>query len=49
MIIAIKCWIENTDVVNGLFLILKMSDVTCQLKLKIYIYSEYQNKLLNLT
>ena len=33
-----KCWMENTDVVNGLFLILKISDVTCQLKLKIYIY-----------
>jgi hypothetical protein len=32
MVIAVKCWIENADVANGLFLILKMSDVACQLK-----------------
>ena len=34
MIIAVKCWMKNTDLANSLFLILKMSDMACQLKLK---------------
>ena len=25
-----KCWMENTDVANGLLLILKMYDMSCQ-------------------
>ena len=37
-----KCWMENTDVVNGLFLILKISDVTCQHN---FILKKYQLKL----
>ena len=32
MIFAIKYWMENANVTNGLFLILKISDVACQLK-----------------
>ena len=32
MVIVNKCWMENVDVSNGLFLILKIFDVTCQLK-----------------
>jgi hypothetical protein len=28
MVLAVKCWMENTDVANDLFLILKKSDVT---------------------
>ena len=32
MVFAVKYWMENADVANGLFLILKIYDVTCQLK-----------------
>ena len=32
MVLAIKSWMEKADVTNGLFLILKISDVACQLK-----------------
>ena len=32
MILTVKYWMENADVANCLFLILKMSDVACQLK-----------------
>jgi hypothetical protein len=32
MVIAVKCWMEKADVANGLFLILKISDMACQLK-----------------
>jgi hypothetical protein len=32
MVIVVKCWIENAYVANGLFLILKISDIACQLK-----------------
>ena len=34
MIIAVKYWMENADMANSLFLILKMSNLACQLKLK---------------
>ena len=34
MVIAVKSWMENADMANGLFLILKICDVACQLKLK---------------
>ena len=34
MVIFVKCWMENTNTTNDLFLILKMSDVACQFKLK---------------
>ena len=32
MAITVKCRMENDDVANSLFLILKMFDVACQLK-----------------
>ena len=32
MVFTVKCWMENADVANGLFLILKMYNVACQLK-----------------
>ena len=32
MVRVVKCWKENVDVTNGLFLILKIFGVTCQLK-----------------
>jgi DNA-directed RNA polymerase subunit RPC12/RpoP len=35
MILAVKCWMENANVTNSLFLILKMSDVACQFKILI--------------
>ena len=38
MVFTVKCWMKNADVANGLFLILKISDMACQLKLNIYIY-----------
>jgi hypothetical protein len=35
MILVVKCWMKNIDMTNGLFLILKISDVVaCQFKLK---------------
>jgi hypothetical protein len=51
MVLAVKCWMENADVTNGLFLILKISNMACQLKYnekkkkkninKIYIYIDF--------
>jgi hypothetical protein len=32
MVLVVKCWMEKADVTNGLFFILKISDVVCQLK-----------------
>jgi hypothetical protein len=34
MVISVKFWMENANVANSLFLILKIVDVACQLKLK---------------
>ena len=34
MVFIVKCWMENADVVNGLLLILKMYDMSCQDKKK---------------
>jgi hypothetical protein len=34
MVLTVKCWMENADMANSLFLILKMYDVACQLKKK---------------
>ena len=32
MVIVVKYLMKNVDVINGLFLILKISDVECQIK-----------------